>query len=186
MFLAPLAFAAAALPGIWAGSASATGTSTGGVVHLYQVDTALNGQPYRVTRTDSVTLTGALADYGVDYEATGASTINVLDLQKGAIALDLSKFGTGTQPSPVENPSNCSFTNVVVGPVRIVQNELATSPHPFPPGIYGKLHGTFYVRATFAGVVPGAPNNCNFGRIGDTPTGLDFVEATGVVSGLAR
>jgi hypothetical protein len=182
MFLAPLAIAAAALPAIWMGPASATTTSSGGVVHLYQVDTALNGQPGRARQTDSVTLTGALADYGVDYEAAGGGNINVFDLQKGAIAVDLSKWGRGSQPSPIENPSNCSFSNVVVGPVRIVQNELATSAHPFPPGAYRNLHGTFYVKAVFAGVVSGTPYNCNFSQTGNTPTGLDFVEATGIVS----
>jgi hypothetical protein len=182
-FLAPLALAAAALPGIWVGSASATGTSNGGVVHLYQVDTTLGSQlPSTVSQTDAVTLTGALADYGFDYEATGSSNINVLALQQGAIALDLTDFGSGTQPSPIENPSNCSFTNVIVGPVYIRQDELKTSQHPRPPGIYKDLHGTFYVKAIFAGVAPrNSDRSCNFSQMDSTSTGLDFAKATGDV-----
>ena len=177
IYLLPLAIAAAALPGTWMGSASASGTSGGGVVHIYQVDTALNGQPNRVKQTDSVTLTGALSDYGVDYEETGNSSINVLDLRHGAIALDLSKWGTGRQPSPMENSGNCSFTNVIVGPVTIAQDKLPTPT--YSPGIYARLRGTFYVKAIFAGVAPGTPDNCDFSKT--SGTALDFVESTGIV-----
>jgi hypothetical protein len=182
VFLAPLAIAAAALPGIWAASASAAGTSNGGLVHLYQVDTTTGpqaGSPAQVA-SDGVTLTGALADYGVDWEAPGTSNINVLALHNGDIALDISKWGVGNQPPPTEYPNNCSFTSVVVGPVRVVQNKL---PFKYAPGMYANLHGTFYVKATFAGVVPplNGGNGCDFSQIGSTQRGLDFVEATGVV-----
>lgn len=191
LFFAPLAVAAAVLPGIWGASASATGTSNGGLVQLYQVDTIIGAQAGTPAQpaSDSVTLTGALADYGVDYEAPDNSNINVLVLQKGDIALDVSDFGVGkNQPPPTENPNDCSFTSVLDGPVSIVQNELATAPHPlspnpYSPGIYANLTGSFYVKATFAGVVPRVNGACDFSQIGDTQTGLDFVEATGVVQG---
>jgi hypothetical protein len=179
-FLAPLAIAAAVLPGVWVGAASAAGTPSRGLVRLYQVDNTLTGH------SGTVTLTGAIGDFGVDLEASGSVEINVLALQKGAIALDLSNFGSGSQPPPIENPNNCSYTSVVLGTVPIVQGELATSPNPRPPGIYANLSGTFYVKATFAGVVPRVNNTCDFSQETSTATGLDFIEAAGVVSGLPR
>jgi hypothetical protein len=190
IFFVPLAIAAA-LPGTWAVSAAATGTSNGGSVTLYQVDTTLSpqGSTPAQLESDSVTLTGALADYGVDSEAVNGTNFNVLELQNGDIAIDLSEFGSGTQPTPSENPSNCSYTQVTVGPVFIVQNELrklATPLHPFSPGMYRNLQGTFNVTATFAGVVPrinvAGTNQCDFSQMGNTPTGLDFVNATADVT----
>jgi hypothetical protein len=194
IFFAPLAIAAAALPGMWAVSASAAGTPSSGWVHLYQVDTVIGGEAGTAAQaaSDGVTLTGAIADYGHDWEAPSASTrtINVLALQNGDIALDLSNWGVVNQPPPSENPSNCSFTSVLDGWVPIVQNELSTvgpleSPaQSFSPGSYSNLQGQLYVTATFAGVARNPDGTCNFSLIGSTEQGLDFAVGGGLVRGL--
>jgi hypothetical protein len=177
IFLAPLAAAAIALPGIWAASASATGTAHGGLVHLYQVDTTISsqgGSPGQLA-SDSLILTGALHDYGVDSEAPPDSNINTFSFPPTnptrSFQLDLTNFGT-VQSQTVY--PNCSFTQVVTG------NDLQIVPGS-GTGIYTGISGQFDVTATFAGVLPSLGQGCDVSQIGDTPTGLDFVEGTGIV-----
>ncbi len=76
VFLAPLAVAAAALPAILVGPASAT-PPRGGVVHLYQVDDFTTGN------TGQVVMTGALADNGFDNEDFNPN-VNLIRLSKGS------------------------------------------------------------------------------------------------------
>ena len=42
-FLAPVAIMTVALLAVWAAAASATGTRTGGVAHLYEADNSIAG-----------------------------------------------------------------------------------------------------------------------------------------------
>jgi hypothetical protein len=174
--LAPLAMAAVALPTVWIGAASATGTSNSGVVHLYQVNDKISDT------VGPVTLTGAIGDYGTDVQGAGGPEINVLYFPNAqnptaSFAVDLSNFGRGHRPLSV-NETNCSFTSLVSGRVPIVPNS------PFDTGAYKQVSGTFQVNATFAGVVPGQPGACDFSLADNTPTGLDFIEATGNISGI--
>jgi hypothetical protein len=174
-FLAPLAIAAAALPGLWVGSrgwASATGTSTGGDVRLYQVDDKISDT------SGPVTLTGAVGDYGYDQQGlnVGGTETNVLTFPDGKLALNLSTFGT--QEKTRENPSTCSFTTVLTGLIPIIAGS------PDDTGIYKHARGTFQVAATFAGVVPGQAGSCDFSQWDNTDTGLFYVEATGVIFGI--
>jgi hypothetical protein len=179
IFLAPLAVAAAALPAVWVESASATGTGTGGLVHIYQVDNNEIGPP----TTGTVVLTGAIGDFGDDQEGTGPGGINVLQLSQGDIGLDLSNFGRAHRPHTV-NDSNCSYTSVVVGTVSIVPNPPSPAP-PVDTGAYRNISGSFQVKATFAGVVSrNLDNSCNFNEVNSQSTQLDFAEGTGVLSGL--
>jgi hypothetical protein len=177
IFLAPLALAAAALPAIWMGPASATGTGTSGIVHIYQVDNT------EASAVGTVTLTGAIGDFGTDQEGTGPNGTNLLLLSQGEIALDLSKFGAAQQPL-TENESNCSYTSVVGGTISIVPNLLPAKR----AGAYRTISGSFQVRATFAGVVPRVPDSssCDFSQMNSQVTGLDFAKGTGVISGLQR
>jgi hypothetical protein len=177
MFLAPLAIAAMALPGIWAASASASGTAHGGLVHLYQVDTTTGPQGGTQPQldSDSVTLTGAVADYGVDSEAPPGSNINTFsfpaDNPPSSFQIDITNFGTVVSQTVYPN---CSYTQVVTG------HDLQIVPGT-STGIYAGISGHFDVIATFAGKVNSLPNGCDVSQIGNTPAGLDFVEGTGVV-----
>lgn len=179
IFLAPLAIAAAALPAIWGASASATGASNGGAVTLYQVDTIvspLGGTPAQL-KTDRVTLTGALADYGVDSEANSGSNINTFSFPPGShptrsFQLDLTNFGT---QGPETIYPNCSFTNVLTGRDLQIVSGSGT-------GIYTGISGSFDVTATYVGVVPRLPDGtCDASQVGSSPTALDFATATGNV-----
>jgi hypothetical protein len=174
--LAPLAIAAAALPAVWMGSASATGTGNRGLVHIYQVDNT------EASTTGTVTLTGAIGDFGTDHEGTGPNGTNLLKLSKGNIDLDLSKFGKAKRPL-TKNPSNCSYTSVVVGTVTIVPNSATLT---VDTGAYKNVNGSFQVKATFAGVVPRVPDGsaCDFSQENSQKTGLDFVSGKGALSGL--
>lgn len=172
-FLAPLAIATAALPAIWIGSASAAGTLSGGIVHLYQVDDNTSGH------TGQVTITGALADYGLDNEGTtdtASSELNTLAFPDGTFEVDLTNFGSGPTQLHV-NDANCSYEMVTTGRVPIVPGK--------GTGIYTGIRGTFGVTATFAGVLPpltGANGPCDTSQVGATPRGLDIIEATGNIS----
>jgi hypothetical protein len=167
-FPAPLAVAAAALPAVWVGSALATGTPTGGVVHRYQVsDTA-----------EPVGLTGAAGVYRTDnQDPQQPCEINVVELRQGDLALDLSSFRRGNRPLSV-NETHCSSTSVVTGSVPIVPNS------PLDTGAYKNVSGTFQAKATFAGVVTRlSDGTCDSDQTGNTSRGPDLIEATGVVSG---
>jgi hypothetical protein len=176
-FLVPLAIAAAALPAVWMGAASAAGTSTVGVVHLYQVNDKISDN------SGPVTLTGAAGDYGKDYQdlqdlTVGLTEFNLLTFPDGSFALDLSTFGTQAKMSV--DPSTCSFTQVVTGSIPIIAGS-----KKYDTGIYSHVSGTFQVKAIFAGTVPrsnGGP--CDFSQADNTPYGLDFVTGTGTISGL--
>jgi hypothetical protein len=185
IFLAALAAAAAALPAVWMGSASATGAPTAGVVHLYQVNDSIGAS------NGTVTLTGAIGDYGCDMQGAGGGDINVLyfpscpgdpggETPQRSFALDLTNFGRGNRPLSL-NETNCSFTSVLIGSVPIVPNSPTLT---VDTGAYKNISGIFQVKATFAGVVPGQPGLCDFSQAGYTDTGLYFAEATGVISGL--
>jgi hypothetical protein len=176
-FLAPLAIAATALPAVWGVSASATGTSTGAIIHLYQVDDKISDT------SGPVTLTGAVGAYGTDtqgliVEGTETNVLTFPDLgpHGSSLALDLTTFGT--QESMSVNPSTCSFTTVITGSIPII----AASPDD--TGIFTAASGTFQVTGTFAGVVPRQPGSCDFSQAGNTQTGLFFVDATGSIFGI--
>jgi hypothetical protein len=177
IFLAPLALTAAALPPIWMGSASATGTGSRGLVHIYQVD---NTEQTTMPMPGTVVLTGAIGDSGIDSEGTGPDGTNILYLSQGDIELDLSNFGRATPPL-TENDSNCSYTSDVIGTVSIVP---IVTTGTLNPGEYKNLTGSFQVKATFAGVVPRADSGCEFSKVNTQSTQLDFAEGTGVLSGL--
>jgi hypothetical protein len=172
-FLALLAMAAAALPAIWMGPASATGTSNGGVVHFTQVDNTLSGH------TGQVTLTGALADYGQDNEAGGSGNINVFTFPPGkffsrSFAVDTSKFGSGG-PQLTVYP-NCSFTQVLSGQNLPIVAGSGT-------GIYTGIKGSLDVTAIYSGVVGRLPDGkCDVRQVGGTPRGLLFATGTGNIS----
>ncbi len=168
-FLAPLAIVAAALPGIWMGSASATRTSNGGAVTLFQVDTTLSGN------TGQVVMTGALAGYGTDTEGTGeGGNINVFTFGDGGFSVDITNFGISGNHLDVK--PNCSFTNVVYGVNLPVVAGSGT-------GIYAGISGSFDATATYAGVIPPLSHGkgCDLSQLDSTPT-IDWITGNGSVS----
>jgi len=172
--LAPLAIAVAALPGVWVASASATGTSDGGLVHFYQVDDTNLGQ-YSNDNIGLVTMTGAIDDSGFDSETT---TDNTITLSEGSFVVDVSKFGTGKTLLHV-NDTNCTFESVTTGSVPIVVGP--------GTGAYKLLSGTFDVKATTVGLLPrigGANGPCDTSQAGQmaSTTWGDIIEATANVS----
>ena len=87
-FVVPLALVSAALLAVSTGLASASGTSRGDWVHLYEADTALAGN------LGTVVLTGAITDYGTDCQGCGgADDLNVLELSKGSFEINVSDLG---------------------------------------------------------------------------------------------
>ena len=86
--LAPLALVSAAVLAVSGGLASADGTSTGGEVHVYEADTALDGN------LGTVILTGAITDHGTDHQGVaGGGNYNRLVLSKGSFEINVERPG---------------------------------------------------------------------------------------------
>src|SRR5689334_15016169 len=105
-FVAPLAMVSAALLAVSVGFASASGTSTQGEVHVYEADINDAGN------VGTVILTGAITDYGTDYQGAGLDGSNRIVLTKGEFAVDVSKVGTKLHNLPVD-PTTCSADGTV-------------------------------------------------------------------------
>src|SRR5947209_106820 len=112
-FVVPLVMVSAALTAVSTGFASASRTSTGGVVHAYEADTNDAGN------SGTVILTGAITDHGTDQQGAGPNGSNLLVLSSGTFSIDVTKVGTKLHNLPVD-PTTCSADGTIAGRVPIV------------------------------------------------------------------
>jgi hypothetical protein len=145
--LAPLALLSTGVLAIFGGLASADGSSTGGTVHIYEADTALDGSLGRVI------VTGAITDHGIDHHSVAhGGAYNRFVLSKGTFEISLAKFGNRLN-FPV-NPATCSANGTATAPIPIV--------HGSGTGAYKGISGTIQTTVTFAWVLPRLANGrCN-------------------------
>lgn len=145
--LAPLAVVSAAALAVSGGLASADGPSTEGKVHLYEADTALDGN------LGTVVLTGAITDSGTDHQGVaGGGNYNELVLSKGTFEINIGVFGNQLN-FPV-NPKSCSSDGSATAPIPIVAGT--------GTGAYQGISGTIKTAVTFASILPRLPNGqCN-------------------------
>jgi hypothetical protein len=144
--LTPLAVASAAVLAVSGGLASADGPSTGGEVHLYEADTALDGN----LGTDI--LTGAITDHGTDHQGVaGGGNYNKLVLSRGSFEINTVNLPPTFPPL---NPTTCSSDGTTTVPVPIVDGS--------GTGAYHGISGTFQITVTFASILPRLANGqCN-------------------------
>jgi hypothetical protein len=144
--LAPLALIGAAALAVSGGLASADGSSTGGEVHVYEADTALDGN----LGTDI--LTGAITDHGTDHQGVADGGIyNRLVLSKGSFEISTVNLQANFPPL---NPTTCSSDGTETVAVPIVDGT--------GTGAYQGISGTFQIRVTFASILPRLANGqCN-------------------------
>jgi hypothetical protein len=145
--LAPLALLSAAVLAVSGGLASAHGSSTGGEVHLYEADTALDGN------VGTVILTGAITDHGTDHQGVAAGgTYNRLVLSKGSFEINVGPIGNLLN-FPV-NPATCSADGSAKAPIPIVAGS--------GTGAYQGIRGAIETTVTFAWILPRLANGqCN-------------------------
>jgi hypothetical protein len=140
--LMPLAVASAAVLAVSGGLASADATSKAGEVHLYEADTALDGN------FGTVILTGAITDSGTDCQGCGGhDDLNVLELSKGTIEINVADLGTKLAALPI-SPDTCSSDGSASAPIQIVPNT------KYDTGAYTDIHGTFSASAAAALILP--------------------------------
>jgi hypothetical protein len=144
--LAPLAVLSAAALAVSGGLASANGQPTAGEVHIYEADTALDGN----LGTDIVT--GAITDHGIDQQGVADGGIyNRLVLSKGSF--EISTVNLRANFPPV-NPTTCSSDGTETVAVPIVGGS--------GTGAYKGISGTFQITVTFASILPRLANGqCN-------------------------
>ena len=163
--LAPLALISAAALAVSGGLASADGPSTGGEVHVYEADTALDGN----LGTDI--LTGAINDHGTDHQGVGGGgNYNKLVLSKGSFEIDAVNLPPNFPPL---NPTTCSSDGTTTVPVPIVDGS--------GTGAYHGISGTFQITVTFASILPRLAN----GRCNTNATrypGIEISRGAGTVS----
>jgi hypothetical protein len=112
-FVAPLAIVSAVVLAVCTGFASASGTATGGEIHVYEADTNYAGT------LGTVVITGAIADHGTDHQGAGPGGTNLMVLSKGTFAVDLSHLGSKLAGLPLDQKT-CSSDGTVSGKVTIV------------------------------------------------------------------
>jgi hypothetical protein len=144
--LTPLAVVSAAVLAASGGLASADGASTGGAVHIYEADTALDGN------LGTVILTGAITDHGIDHQGVaGGGNYNKLVLSKGSFEINLANLPPNFPPL---NPTTCSSDGTTTAPIPIVNGS--------GTGAYKGISGTFEITVTFASILPRLANGqCN-------------------------
>jgi len=113
-FVAPLAIVSAVVLAVCTGFASASGTPTGGEIHVYEADTNYAGT------LGTVVITGAITDHGTDHQGAGPGGSNLLVLSKGTFAVDLSDLGSKLAGLPLDK-TTCSSHGTVSGSFSIVR-----------------------------------------------------------------
>jgi hypothetical protein len=137
-FLTTVAAVSAAVLAVCGGLAWAEGASNGGGVHLYEADTALDGN------LGTVILTGAVTDHGTDHQGDPVDGINRLELSKGSFAINVNDVGNELASLPVD-PATCSSDGSATAPIRIVAGS--------GTGAYRGISGTFATTASEAFIV---------------------------------
>jgi hypothetical protein len=161
--LAPLAAASLAVLGVSGGLAAADGAANGGQIHLYEADTALDGN------FGTVVITGAVTDTGTDNQGAGQNGANLLELSKGTFQIDVSAIGNKLSALPVD-PTTCSSNGTVTGRVPIVPGS--------GTGAYQGITGTLETKATAAAIYPHLPGGrCDTGAT--QYPGILYAEASG-------
>ena len=146
-FIPPLAILSAAALAVSTGLASASGTSGGRLIHVYEADTSLAGN------LGTVVLTGAITDHGTDCQGCDRTNgFNVLELSKGSFEIDVSKVGNKLGNLPVD-PTTCASDGTVAGPIPIVPGS--------GTGAYQGISGALKVRVSAAYVLPRAHGVCH-------------------------
>ena len=164
-FIASLAIMGATVLGVSAGLASASGTTPGGEVHVYEADTNDAGN------LGTVLLTGAMTDHGTDHQNAGPNGSNLFVLSKGSFAVDISKVGNQLHNLPFDT-TTCSSDGTVGGQVTIVQGS--------GTGAYAGITGTLAATATEAFILPRAHGQCHMNA--KHYFGVLTAKATGTVS----
>ncbi|MGO9496248.1 MAG: hypothetical protein ACLQA5_05980 [Solirubrobacteraceae bacterium] len=126
--------------------ASADGSSTANEVHIYEADTALDGN------VGHDILTGAITDHGIDHQGVADDGIyNRLMLSKGSF--DISTVNLLANFPPLD-PTTCSSDGTETVAVPVVDGT--------GTGAYQGISGTFQITVTFASILPRLPNGlCN-------------------------
>jgi uncharacterized repeat protein (TIGR01451 family) len=140
--LAALAVASPATLAVSGGPASAAASPTGGEVHLYYADTALDAN------SATVILTGAITDSGTDCQGCAGPGLNVFKLSKGTFEINVNQLA-GEMPV---NPATCSSEGPAAGPVPIVPNSI------WDTGAYTDIRGTFNTSDAAAAIYPRGQN----------------------------
>ena len=108
-----MALASAVVLAVCTGFASASGTPTGGAIHVYEADTNYAGN------LGTVVLTGAITDHGTDHQGAGPGGTNLLVLSKGTFAVDVGDLGSQLAGLRFDK-ATCSSDGTVNGSVGIV------------------------------------------------------------------
>jgi len=164
-FVALLAIASAAVLAISTGLASASGTSTGAEVHVYEADTNDAGN------LGTVILTGAITDYGTDHQNAGPNGTNLFALSKGSFAVDITELGTRLHKLPFSQ-TTCSSGGTVTWPVKIVPGS--------GTGAYTGISGTLHATASEAYILPRKHGRCEMNA--SDYRGVLIANASGTVS----
>jgi len=141
-----LAVVSAAVLAVSGSLASADGSSTAGEIHIYEADTAFDGN----LGTDI--LTGAITDHGTDHQGVaGGGIYNRLVLSRGSFEISTVNLPPNFPPL---NPTTCSSDGTTTVPVPIVDGS--------GKGAYHGISGTFQITVTFASILPRLANGqCN-------------------------
>jgi hypothetical protein len=142
--LTALAAVSAAVLAVSGGLASADARSTGGEVHLYYADTALDAS------SATVVLTGAITDSGTDYQGRAGPGLNVFVLSKGTFEINVNQLAN--ELSGTVNPATCSSDGSAATQVPIVPNSI------WDTGAYTGIRGTFNTSAAVAAIYPRGRN----------------------------
>jgi hypothetical protein len=147
--LAVLSAAALALSG---GLASADAASTGGEVHFYEADTALDGN------LGTIILTGSITDSGTDCQGCGGMDgLNVLELSRGTFEIDVNDLGNKLAALPL-NPVTCSSDGSATAPIAIIPDSI------YDTGAYTNIRGAFNSWGALAVIWPrGQQTTCDTG-----------------------
>jgi hypothetical protein len=164
-FIALLAMVSAAVLAVSTSLASASKTTPGGGIRVYEADTNDAGN------LGTVILTGAITDHGTDHQGAGPNGSNLLVLSKGSFAVDVSKLGSKLHNLRVD-PTTCSADGTIAGPIPIVPGSGRRAYH----GIRGKLH----VEASEASILPKKHGQCNMNPA--SFPGVLIVRGSGTVS----
>jgi hypothetical protein len=153
---------------VFGGLADAAGPSTGGQVHFYYADAALDGN------LGTVVLTGAVTDSGTDCQSCAGQGLNVFVLSKGTFEINVKQLGSKLPPTPV-NPATCSQSGSNTAPIPIVSNSI------WDTGAYTNIHGTFQGWAAEAALYPrGHDGKCDIHAT--SYPGVLIAHATGTIS----
>lgn len=112
-FVVPVALVSVVVLAVGTGFSSASGTPTGGAIHIYEADTNYAGS------LGTVVITGAITDHGTDHQGAGPGGTNLLVLSKGTFAVDLGDLGSQLSGLRFDK-ATCSSDATVNGSVGIV------------------------------------------------------------------